>query len=49
MYKSMAYGKLWGAPPLGGRTRVVCMRDTFILNKIWTQDKTHTLVGTLLS
>jgi hypothetical protein len=29
--------------------RVVCMRDIFILNEIWVQDKIYILVGTLLS
>jgi hypothetical protein len=42
-------------PPLGGGAllvfgggRVVCMRDIFILNEIWTQEKVCILVGTLL-
>jgi hypothetical protein len=28
--------------------RVVCMRNTLILNKIWAQDKIYILVGNLL-
>jgi hypothetical protein len=40
--------KLWGAiGPLVG-TRVVCMRDIFILNEIWVQGKICILIGTLL-
>jgi len=46
--------KLRGAPsgsggavgPLGGA--FICMRDIFILNEIWAQDKIYILVGTLL-
>jgi hypothetical protein len=49
-------GSQTAAPPLpgavgplgGGGGRVVCMRDVFILNEIWTQDKIRILVGTLL-
>jgi hypothetical protein len=33
--------------PLGG-ARVICMRDIFILDEIWTQDNIYILVGTLL-
>jgi hypothetical protein len=40
--------KQWGAPPGGRGTRVVCIRDVFILNKIWAQDKIQYLVDTLL-
>jgi hypothetical protein len=32
--------------PLDGG--VISMRDIFILNKIWAQDKIYILVGTLL-
>jgi hypothetical protein len=32
----------------GGGERVVCMRDIFIFNKIWAQDKINILVGTSL-
>jgi hypothetical protein len=47
--------KLWGAPPprkgtigpLGWGAQVDCMKDTFILNGIWMQDKIYNLVGTL--
>jgi hypothetical protein len=35
--------------PLGGKARVVCMRDIFILNKIWIQNKIYILVGTFLA
>jgi hypothetical protein len=31
------------------RARVVCMRDIFILDEIWTQYKIYVLVGTLLA
>jgi hypothetical protein len=31
----------WGA-------QVVCVRDIFILNKLWAQDKIYILIGTLL-
>jgi hypothetical protein len=43
-----------GACPLGGvvgpvgGARVFCMRDIFILDEIWTQDKIYILAGTLL-
>jgi hypothetical protein len=30
------------------RERVVCMRDLFILNEIWAQDKIYILIGTML-
>jgi hypothetical protein len=43
---SSEFTKLWGALPVGGR--VVCIRDIFILNKIWAEDKIYILVGTLL-
>jgi hypothetical protein len=41
--------KLWGAPPLpeghhwssGVGAQVDCMKDTFILNGIWMQDKIY--------
>jgi hypothetical protein len=32
---------LWGA-------QVLCMKDIFILNEIWAQDRIYMLVGTLL-
>jgi hypothetical protein len=38
--------KLWGALPRAAR--VVCMRNIFILDGIWTQDKIYILVATLL-
>jgi hypothetical protein len=44
--------KLWSAPnwadvgPLAGL--VVCVRDIFILNEIWAQDKICILINTLL-
>jgi hypothetical protein len=45
--------QLWGPPhrvafvgPLGAP--VVFVRDIFILDEIWTQDKIHILVGTFL-
>jgi hypothetical protein len=34
--------------PPGGGAASFCMRDTFILNKIWTQDNIYILVETLL-
>jgi hypothetical protein len=55
-YTSITYCRaevpnLWDMPPgeallaLGGAW-VVCMRDIFILNEIWVQDKIYILVGT---
>jgi hypothetical protein len=42
-------GPAWGAVGgLGGGGRVFCMKNIFILNKVWTQDKIYILVGTLL-
>jgi hypothetical protein len=48
--------KLWGMPPppvgavgpQGRGGQVVCVRGTFILKKVWAQDKICILVGTLL-
>jgi hypothetical protein len=43
-----------GARPLPGAmlvfwgAQVICMRDIFILNEIWVQDKIYTSVGTLI-
>jgi hypothetical protein len=38
----------WGAVgPVGGAL-VVCMKNIFILNEIWAQDKIYILIGTLL-
>jgi hypothetical protein len=36
-----------GCAPPGG-ARVVCMRDIFVLNEMWVQDKTYILGGFLL-
>jgi hypothetical protein len=33
--------------PLGGG-EFACMRDIFILNEVWVQDKIYILVGTFL-
>jgi hypothetical protein len=41
--------KPWGAlMVLWGGGGVVCMREEFILNEIWAQDKIRILVGSLL-
>jgi hypothetical protein len=46
--------KLWGAASWGALlvlwgVRVVFMRDKFVLNEIWAQDKIYIFVGTFLS
>jgi hypothetical protein len=49
---STEVAKLWHEPPPGAavgplrEAQVVCMRDIFILNEIWAQDKIH-IVGRL--
>jgi hypothetical protein len=44
--------KPWGAPPGGpcwtSGGRLVCTRDIFIFNEIWTKGKIYILICTLL-
>jgi hypothetical protein len=37
-----------GCPPGGRGARIACMRDIFVLNKIWAQDKIYILVALCL-